>query len=168
MKNFKLPVLGVALLLTIVSCKKEDVNKTNTESQAISSSGSLQEAKWVSLNNWSLSTTENVATYFSTMSDTLIVNDVAKSGLVLVYKKTGSEIKLLPFQEKDTKTFWYYQVSNGSIRINSDNNDGKNLNQHSFSYIIITPEQLSTLEASGKTKFDLMQLSYKEAASLLH
>jgi hypothetical protein len=168
MKNYKLAVLGLVLILTIVSCKKEDIQKTNTDSQAISSSGTIQTAKWISINNWSLSTTENAATYFSKMSDTLIANEVAKSGLVLVYMKTGNEIQSLPFEEKDTKTFWYYQVSKGSIIINSDNNDGKNLNQHSFSYIIITPEQLSTLEASGKTKFDLMQLSYKEAAYVLH
>ena len=86
------------------------------------------------------------------MSDTLIANEVAKSGLVLVYMKTGNEIQSLPFEEKDTKTSWYYQVSKGSIRINSDNNDGQKLNRHSFSYLIITPQQLYTLEASGKTK----------------
>jgi len=168
MKNYKLPVLGLVLILIIVSCRKEDIQKTNAESQAISSSGSIQTTKWTSINNWSLSTTENVATYFSKMSDTLIANEVAKSGLVLVYMKTGNEIQSLPFEEKDTKTFWYYQVSKGSIRINSDNNDGQKLNQHSFSYLIITPQQLSTLEARGKTKFDLMQLSYEQAASVLN
>ena len=35
-----------------------------------------------------------------------------------------------------------------------------------FSYFVFTPERLSALNAEGKTKFDLMQLTYEQALNL--
>ena len=165
MKNYKFSIWGLALMLIITSCKKEDVQKTNDADQT---SNTAKFKEWNFLNSWNSSATENITTYFSKITDSAITNDVARSGLVLVYKKSAEDIQSLPSHEKDTKAYWYYQVSKGSIRINIDNNDGQNLSQQSFSYIIITPQQLSILEENGKSKFDLMQLSYDQASSLLH
>lgn len=165
MKNYKFPFMGFTLLLLIASCKKEDVRQTT--SNDVSSATVSKTSQWNTLSNWSNSSTENVTTYFSKMTDSTVTSDVVNAGLVLVYKKSGSEIQALPFQEKDSKTYWYYQVSKGSIRINSDNNDGQTLSAQAFSYIVFSPQQLSKLEASGKSKFDLLQLSYDQATSLL-
>ena len=156
--------MGIALVLLIASCKKEDVrqiDKTN------STSGAATKTQWNSLSAWGNSKTENVTTYFSKLIDSSITNEVVNNGLVLVYKKSGSDIQLLPFQEKDSKVYWYYQVAKGSIRINSENNDGQNLSASTFTYFVVTPQQLSSLEANGKTKFDLLQLPFDEATSLL-
>ena len=163
MKHYKLPFMGIALVLLIASCKKEDVRQKVKES----ASGASSKTQWNSLGAWGNSTTENVTTYFSKLTDSSITNEVVNNGLVLVYKKSGSDIQLLPFQEKDSKTYWYYQVTKGSIRINSDNNDGQNLAASTFTYFVVTPRQLSNLEVKGKTKFELLQLSLDEATSLL-
>jgi hypothetical protein len=164
MKSYKLPILGIGLMLLIASCKKEDVRQTNATANA---SGASSKTQWSSISAWGNSTTENVSTYFSKLTDSSITGEVVNNGLVLVYKKTGSDIQLLPFQEKDGNTYWYYQVAKGSIRINSNNNDGQNLTASTFTYFVVTPQQLSNLEAKGKTKFDLLQLSLDDATSLL-
>jgi hypothetical protein len=160
MKSYKLTILGFGLMLLIASCKKEDVKANVPAASSVES-----DSKWNSIANWSSSKTDNVTTYFSKVSDSSITANVANAGLVLVFKKSGNTIQSLPVQEQDV--YWYYQVSKGSLRINSENNSGQNLNQQSFSYFVITPQQLSTLEASGKTRFDLLDLSYDQAAALL-
>jgi hypothetical protein len=120
---------------------------------------------WNSLSNWSALKTDSVTTYFSSVSDTAINADVAGSGLVLVYKKNGKDIQALPFQENGT--YWYYQISKGSLRINGDNSGSKqNFSGQTFAYFVLTPQQLSDLQIKGKTKFDLMQLSYNQALVL--
>jgi hypothetical protein len=164
MKNYKLPVLGFSLVLLMVSCKKEDVRQPSTQDASKNISKGLQ---WNSLSDWSNLQTESVTTYFAKFSDTTITADVASAGLVLVFKKNENSIGSLPFQETDGKTYWYYQVSKNAIRINIDNSNGENLNQQSFSYFVITPQKLSALEANGKTRYDLLQLSYEQAITLL-
>lgn len=164
MKNFKLPFLGLALALLIISCKKEDVQQPGASQVSPSK---VSSASWNSLNNWSSTSSDNTTTFFAKLSDSSITANVVSEGMVLVYKKSGNDIQSLPFQEKDGKTYWYYQVSNGSLRVNSDNNSGQNLSAQSFSYFVITPQQLSDLEAQGKTKIDLLQLSYDQATALL-
>jgi hypothetical protein len=164
MKNYKLPFLGFALVLLIASCRKEDIQAKNTANNLSAISNTAQ---WRSLSNWSSSKNEEITTYFSKVSDSSITSNVVNAGFVLVFKKNGSDIQSLPFQEKSSKTYWYYQVSGGSLRINSDNNAGQNLNAQSFAYFVISPEKLSALEASGKTKLDLLQLSFEQAEALL-
>jgi hypothetical protein len=164
MKNYKLPFLGFALVLLIASCRKEDIQANNTTNNLSAVSNTAQ---WKSLSNWSSSKNEEITTYFSKVSDSSITSNVVNAGFVLVFKKNGSDIQSLPFQEKSSKTYWYYQVSGGSLRINSDNNAGQNLNAQSFAYFVISPEKLSALEASGKAKLDLLQLSFEQAEALL-
>ena len=122
MKNYKLPFLGFALVLLITSCRKEDVRQTN-EAESVTS-GTVTKAQWNSFSTWENLKSENGSTYFSKVSDSSITNEVMNGGLVLVYKKSGSDIQSLPFQEKESKTYWYYQASKGSIRTNRHNNPG--------------------------------------------
>jgi hypothetical protein len=164
MKNYKLPVLGFALMILVAACKKEDVQIKDASKIASAVSTASQ---WQSFSNWSSSKNDNATTYSSKVVDSTITANVAGAGVVLVFKKTGKDIQSLPFQEKENKTYWYYQVSKGSVQINSDNNSVQNLKEQSFSYFVITPEKLSSLEASGKTKMDLLQLTYDQAVSLL-
>ena len=164
MKNYKLTAFGFGIMLLVASCRKNDLVAENNIAPVAQTVAS---AKFNSLSSWSSSQAENTRTYFSKVSDSSITADVAKSGLVLVYKKEGNSVQSLPFQEKDGKTYWYYQVANGSIRINSDNNSGQDLAQQSFAYFIITPEKLASLEAGGKSRFQLLDLSYEQAAALL-
>ena len=161
MKKYKVSLVGFALMLMVASCKKEDVQVKNTPASTTASPA----PQWKSLTNWSTSTSDNQTNYSSKLSDSTITGSVATGGLVLVFKKSGSTIQSLPFQETESKTYWYYQVSKGTVQVNSNNNE--NLDQQSFSYFVITPEKLSGLEASGKTRLDLLQLSYEQAVALL-
>jgi len=162
MKNYQVSLFGFALMLLIASCKKEDVQVKNTAASTVSST-----SQWKSLTNWSNSGSDNQATVSSKISDSTITSNVAAGGLVLVFKKSGTDVQSLPFQQDNSKTFWYYQVSKGSVQINVDDNSADNLNSQSFSYFVITPEKLSSLVANGKTRLDLLQLTYEQAAALL-
>jgi hypothetical protein len=167
MKNYKLPVWGCALMLLMAACKKEDVRQTDLNNGLLSGLTSKL-SQWNTVTSWSSAATDDGTTFFSNLPDSAITSEIANGGLVLVFRKTGSAIQALPVQEKDSKTYWYYQVAKGSLRINADNNEGKkNLSAQSFSYFVITPEKLSALEAGGKTKLDLLQLSYTQAVALL-
>lgn len=161
MKKSTLAILGLGIILLIASCKKEDV-QTNTSTNTVSASAST--SQWKSL-GWTNSTSANTTTYFSKISDSSITSNVVSGGLVLVFKKNGSAIQSLPVQ--DNNTYWYYQVSNGSVRVNGDNGSEENVKAQLFSYFVITPEKLSSLQAQGKSKIDLMQLSYDQAVALL-
>lgn len=165
MKNYKLPLVGFALVLFVSSCKKEDVRQANTPNSPSSSSVS---GAWNSLNNWStIKANDSATTYFSQITDTAISAAVAKSGLVLVFKKDGEAIQSLPLLDKSTGTYWYYQVSKGALRIDGNIAGSQgNFNGQSFSYFVLSPEQISNLEGKGKTKFDLMQSTYAQAVAL--
>lgn len=166
MKNYKLLLMGFALVLLITSCKKEDVKQLNT---AAPTSASAANGSWNSLNNWStIKTDDSTVTHFSQIQDTAINAAVAQSGLVLVFKKEGEIIQSLPFQNKSTGTYWYYQISRGALRIDGSTSVSQgDFNGQNFSYFVFTPEQISNLEAKGKTKLELMQLTYDQALSVL-
>lgn len=167
MKSIKLPLFGFAIVLLVSSCRKEDVAAPNV-SKTVSATSVAKASGWMSLNNWFSSTTDNSTTYFSKISDTTITADVAKSGLVLVYVKTGSQTQALPFQDQATNTYWYYQVSNGSLRVNGDNSSAnENFKGKNILYFVLTSQQVADLESKGKSKLDLMQLTYDQAAVLL-
>ena len=164
MKNYNLTLVGFALVLLISSCKKEDVQQNASKTSLTDTKGS-----WNSLTNWSTEKADDSTTiHFSQVADSSISATVANSGLVLVFKKNGNTIQSLPFEDKSTGTFWYYQISKGALRIDASDNGSSesNFNGQSFSYVIFTPEQISALDVKGKTKFDLMQLSYNEVLEL--
>ncbi len=162
MKNYRLSLAAFTFILVVASCRKQDV-----KADMPAASENAKVSKWAAPGNWSSSKGDNTTTYFSKISDSSVTADVVNEGFVLVFKKNGNDIQSLPLQESNNQTYWYYQVSKGAIRINSDNNNGQTLNQQSFSYFVITPQQLSNLEASGKTKLELLQLSYEQAEALL-
>jgi hypothetical protein len=167
MKNYKLPLMGFAFVLLITSCRKEDFQEnSSTTTSATTTTGS-----WKSLANWSTArVNDSTTTLFSLISDTAISEAVANSGLVLLFKKNGSRIQSLPFEDKSTGTYWYYQISKGLLRIDRNNSttSAKNFDGQTFTYFVFNPEQISTLAAKGKTKLDLMQLTYNQALELVN
>lgn len=164
MKKNTFVILSLGITLLVTSCKKEDVPANASSGKAAASVSNT--AQWRSL-EWTSSMEDNVTTYSSKITDSAINDNIAASGLVLVFKKNSAGTESLPLQDKQHDIFWYYQVANGSVRINSDSKSNQNFNGESFSYLIITPEKLATLEKQGKTKTDLLQLSYEEAMALL-
>jgi len=71
MKSYKLPILGIGLMLLMASCKKEDVRQPISKD---STSGASSKTQWSSLSAWGNSTTENATTYFSKLTDSSTEN----------------------------------------------------------------------------------------------
>jgi hypothetical protein len=160
MKNYKLSFVGFVLVVLIASCRKEDIKHPDT-----SKITSKQKGSWNALTNWStVKVDDSTTTYYSQISDSAINTT---SGLVLVYKKEGSSIQALPFQDKSTGMYWYYQISKGVLTIDGLSSvKQQDFSGQAFSYFVLTPEQISALEAKGKTKLDPMQLTYEQALEL--
>src|SRR5205809_1139513 len=91
--------------------------------------------------------------------------------LVLVYKKSGSTVTALPYEEQAAtgSYFWYYQVASGSLSITADAYDGAKTPSadQSFKYFVVSADKLAELEAQGHSKAELMKLTYENAAAIL-
>ena len=181
MKNVKLPILGLSLVLLVASCKKDDFKEESdtTTSAAVNSADSLS---WQSATQWEKADQGTFSVHYFTIADSSITADVADNGLVLVYKKAGNSINSLPFEEtKNSKeagsnastpanaNYWYHQVAEGNLLISYDvyNTPANSDDVNKFQYFVITPETLETLQTNGYTPEKLMGLSYAEAANLL-
>jgi len=172
MNKHKLPVLGLSLILLITSCKKNDVQHENTLGNApVAAAAVAATAKasdWKMLSSWSSAKGDKFTTYSTKVSDSSITNSVTSRGLVLAFVKNGSTINALPFQQKGSNdSYYYYQVSDGSITLSCDNYSGTaNLSSEAFKYFVFSPEKLKDLESQGYTKIKLMQLAYEDVAAL--
>jgi hypothetical protein len=171
MNKHKLPVLGFSLLLLIASCKKNDVQHENTLGNspvAAAMAASAKASDWKTLSSWASAKGDKFTTYSSKVSDSSITSSVTSRGLVLAFVKNGSTINALPFQQKGTNdSYYYYQVSNGTITLSCDNYSGTaNVSSEAFKYFVFTPEKLKDLESQGYTKIKLMQLAYEDVAAL--
>jgi hypothetical protein len=171
MNKHKLPVLGLSLVLLITSCKKNDVQHENTLGNspvAAAIAASAKASEWSTLPNWASSKGDKFTTYTSKVTDSSITSSVTSRGMVLAFVKDGSTINALPFQKKGANdSYYYYQVSNGSITLSCDNYSGTaNLGAEAFKYFVFTPEKLKDLESQGYTKIKLMQLAYEDVAAL--
>jgi hypothetical protein len=179
MKNVKLPILGLSLILIVASCKKDDFKDSSTDTTGAILASNADSLSWIAASQWQKSDQETFSVHYFTIADSSITADVADNGLVLVFKKAGNNINTLPFEEASTNeggnvtstnaNYWYHQVSEGSLLISYDvykapvNPD----NANSFQYFVITPEKLESLQNNGYTAEKLMNLNYKEAAALL-
>ncbi len=170
MKNHKLSILGISMILLITSCKKNDVlqpqaTKASASSQKIAGSS----VQWKPVSAWTTTKMENVSMFSTTIQDTAITAAVAGNGLILVYKKNSAVVNALPYQENGTNNAWYYQVSLNTITINCNSNSAQALgNGHSISYFIISADKIKELADKGHSKIELMQLSYENATALLN
>ena len=150
----KILFLILISLVAFASCKKEDVKNASAQSSktidAISNWRTIE--SWVSSGNG----------YEGSISDSTISSDIASNGLVLVYAKSNTTNELLPVQIG--KTNFYYQVENGSVQIIA--NDAAPDKTLQFSYVILTKDQLDTLEQKGISSLQLMKMNYQQIREL--
>ncbi|MFL5787159.1 MAG: hypothetical protein ACJ748_03830 [Flavisolibacter sp.] len=179
MKNLRVPLFGVAIVLFLFSCKKNDMQApvtqsttTNTAKINVDSTQSLKSSSaWTALSNWQVANQQSFNLYYKSIPEAKITSAVASNGLVLVYKKSANNtIVRLPFEEKtgsQLSNYWYYQVSNGKVLISRDSyNNAQASSQDNFQYVIFTPDQLAKLEAKGYDRNKLMGISYEEVVKL--
>lgn len=172
-KKILFVVLGAGLLMS--SCQKEDY--TDTENTAVGKSELLNNADtvgWQKAGDWKTAEQDGFSVRYIDVEDESITSDVADNGLVLLYKKSGSSIHALPFDEatkndEGGSSYWYHQVSEGNILIAQDVTEetAKVSPESSFRYFIITPEKLRSLEADGYNAEALINLDYAAAKALL-
>lgn len=178
MKNVKLPILGLSLVLLVASCKKDDFKEAGTDATTTEQLSGTDTTGWHSSSQWETADQESFSVRYFTIEDANITADVADNGLVLLYKKNGTAINTLPFEEgaaaaedaevKTNANYWYHQVTEGSLLISCDVYGSQTPDAaNSFKYFIITPEKLQSLQEDGHTTEELMNLSYADAASLL-
>jgi len=180
MTNLKLPTLGLSLVLLMASCSKNDIEEISSDA-ALSSAvalSTMDTVGWKSANVWETADQETFSVRYFTIADPAITADVADNGLVLLFKRTGSAINALPFEESATEStdqttnanYWYHQITEGSLLVSCDVYTSKTNTDatSAFKYFVITPEKLQTLEADGHTTEELMSLSYADASSLLN
>ena len=182
MKNMKLPILGLSLVLLVTSCKKDDLKEDSIQDATASSveATKADTQNWKTVTQWEKADQGTFSVHYFTIADSSITADVADNGLVLVFKKDGNNIHSLPFEEtkasskqSDNTTasanYWYHQVADGSLLVSYDvyNTPATPETASSFKYFVITPDQLNTLQTNGYTTEKLMGLSYADAANLL-
>jgi hypothetical protein len=167
MKKHTFAAAALSVILLATSCKKNDVQSPTaagtTTTDAVASS-------WKTVSNWSKESAEGYAVYSSNIQDSAITASVAADGLVLVYKNGTSGAIALPAEEKATgkSYFWYYQVSEGSLLINADAyGSATSPAGQTIKYYVLSADQLSSLEAKGYSKAELMKLSYETASAIL-
>jgi hypothetical protein len=180
MKNVKLPILGLSLVLLITSCKKDDFKEealTDAPASVIGLDGA-DSVGWKTSGAWESADQETFSVRYFSIDDANITDDVVENGLVLLFKKNGTSVNAMPFEEEGSAAaeegvskanYWYHQVTEGSLLISCDVYEKTKApgTENSFKYFVVTPEKLQTLEADGHTSEELMGLSYQKAVALL-
>jgi hypothetical protein len=173
MNKHKLSILGFALVVLMASCKKMDAPFQPTHEAATTATATAAAPQasttWSAIGNWNATKAEKYTTYNSSIQDKGITADVIKKGLVLVYKKDGESVHSLPYEQKGTADqYWYYQTAEGSITINVDAyGSSQNISSDAtIRYFVVSEQQIKDFVATGKTKLDLLNLSYDAAAEL--
>ena len=178
MKNSKLPLITLSLVLFFASCKKEDTKQSAESTATATALSAADTTGWASISQWQKADQGTFSIHYFTIQDSSITSDVADNGLVLVFKKNGSNINSLPFEEtanastttqETNPNYWYHQVSEGSLLISYDVYKAAATADvaNTFKYFVLTPEKLQTLQSSGYTTEKLMNLGYAEVANLL-
>ena len=179
MKTFKFSILALTLFVVLISCQKEDFSENASEAVSSSpESATTDTIGWQLSDQWEVANQETFSVHYFNLEDANITADVVDNGLVLLFKKQGSAVNALPFEEESSEavsqeaanaTYWYHQVSEGNLLVSCDlydNNKTPDLKSR-FKYFIINPEKLQTLITDGYTTEKLMSLSYTDAVELL-
>jgi len=171
-------------VLLVASCKKDDFKETSATDAATSGALASNEADtvgWKTASQWTKADQGAFSIHYFTIQDSTITSDIADNGLVLVYKKSGTSVNALPFEETASSSqgtsaenknanYWYHQVTAGNLLISCDVYKAATTSEtaNSFRYFIITPEKLQTLATSGYTIDKLMSLGYADAATIVN
>ncbi len=158
-------ILTSGLILSLSACKKTDIK----EDLAIVDKyvAAAAAPAWRSVGSWSTTQEDASVIYNGSVTDTSLTAAIVADGLVLVYKKSGSEVQSLPVEEAGK--FWYYQVSENTLEINCEGAESDDaVKQQTFQYILLSAEQVADLESKGHSRSDLMTLSHENARALLN
>lgn len=173
MKNLKLTVLSLAFIAFAASCSKKDhytENSVSNVSNTTSAKVSADSTGWQSVSQWQLIKQDNNSVYYFNIADKKFTSEVASDGLVLVFKKNAGSMVALPSEETigNVSSYWYHQVTVGNLLILSDVHNSTNEPgaENYFKYVVITPDQLKSLETQGYTRSSLMNLTFDQAKKL--
>lgn len=148
----KILFLSLILIVAIASCKKED----NKMDSAQTAQNAVIASDWKTV-EWNASD----SVYEGVLPDEKISSDIVSNGLILVYAKSNTN-QLLPAKIGNSNLF--YQVENGSVKINANNTSPDKALQ--FSYIIFSKEQLNTLTQKGVTTPELIKMNYEQVKQI--
>ena len=162
MKNNFLALMLMGLV-AFASCKKTDVPTTQdeVETPAITAVSGVKLSAWQQPATWNANASNGSVE--ASLSDNAISSEVVNEGMVLVYAQKGNDRSAMPFQANNAS--WFYQVSEGSIAIYGNGAAGSE-KEMSFSYVVLSKEQVATLESNGTSKSDLLNLSFEQAKQL--
>lgn len=181
MIHIKLPVVGLSLVLLVAACNKKDFTDDRADAAASTVAATDADLSWTSPAMWENADQGTFSIRYFALQDSSITADVADNGLVLVYKRNGTAINALPFEEATATTtnsaqgdaedaananYWYHQVSEGTLLISCDVYTATDA-ANSFKYFVLTPQKLQRLQTAGYTTEKLMGLNYADAATLL-
>ncbi len=167
----RLIIFPIVCLLFASSCKKMDlqqppVPEATENGLIIDNPPTSGLADWKTVNTWSAG---NLNTITGEIGDLAITKDISENGIVLVYTKDGNTVHQLPYSEKSAgKSYsWYYQVADGKITISLEGSDEitNSKKQQSFTYLILSADQLENLESKGLSNGELFQLPYDRAVA---
>ncbi|MGZ5286589.1 MAG: hypothetical protein ACXWB9_05355 [Flavisolibacter sp.] len=150
-------------LVAFSSCKKTEVAtpQDEFENPATTTTGDVKLSAWQQPATWNSNTSNGSVE--ASLSDNAISAEVVNEGMVLVYAQQGNDRSAMPFQANNAS--WFYQVSEGNIAIYGNGAAGSE-NEMSFSYVVLSKDQVSTLESNGTSKSDLLNLSFEQAKQL--
>jgi hypothetical protein len=171
MKKHTLSISALALVLVFASCRKSDLPHNplaQDKAKVAAATAAAPVSDWKSVGNWTSTRQEKSTSFSAQIKDNALTTANVSTGLVLVYKKEGDAVRSLPYRDKVTGQYWYYQASENDITINVDAaGTGKINNLATFRYFILSEEKIKELEAQGTTKFEIMKMSFDKASSLL-
>jgi hypothetical protein len=169
MKKHTLSISALALVLVFASCRKMDLPAPKaTETVKAANAVAAPVSAWKSVDNWTSTKQENSTAFSTRITDNALTSDNVSNGLVLVYKQEGGVIRSLPYRDKTTAQYWYYQASENDITINVDAQGSTNISDKAtFRYFIVTEQKIKDLEAQGTSKLELMKMTFEKATSLL-
>lgn len=182
MKNA--PLIILCMFLTATGCRK-DLNEINLEKDvtnknmegtkpdlnAIRTHG-ISASEWQSTTSWNEVTLPSHTVFYSDLpSEITDVN--SEKGFITVFTSgiEGNSPRALPFEENvnGQKYYWYYLVKKNSVMIAVDAYNSKTnpaINSR-FQTLVFSGSALSEIENKGKTKEDLLHLSYDNLGRLL-
>lgn len=157
-------LLVAAIALLFASCRKSDlITETATTSEITS----------VATSEWHAGTWQSAKGKSSTVNYFVITDNAlstAADGMVIVFKKSGTSVRTLPFEEKvgNHTIYWFYQISGNTITINKQGGTEENSSSNDlFNHIVISANQLEQLTVKGYTYQKLMGLSIEEIKAIL-
>jgi hypothetical protein len=167
MLKHKFLFLALGASLAFTACKKTDAAYEATQSHEAKAPEAAA-ASFKPVADWKSSQQDKFRIQYGSVQDSAITADIVSNGLVLVYAKDGNNIQSLPFQSQQSDVFWYYQIAEGSVLVSCDVYGSAQASAPDVRYFIFSKQKLSELEKNGRSKADLVNLSYDEAKALVN